>query len=208
MNSINRINQINQRELDNNVPDSGSWHMDYKESNYIFIGGINSKLKEKDLIVIFSQFGLPTHIKLVKNPDTGENKGFGYLKYADFRSCILAIDNMNGVVVYDKHIRVDHCWFQLRDDESEDSYVIDYDQLMPKPKEIEYKEETLHKSEIPKVEDELKDPMDELKGSINDDLEDPMDDDLADPMVGFIKKRKLGDKHRHKHKHRRRQDTD
>ncbi|WEJ94756.1 RNA-binding protein Cwf29 [Yamadazyma tenuis] len=185
MNSINRINQINQQELDANVSDSASWHNDYKDSNYIFIGGLNAQLKEKDLIVIFSQYGLPTHIKLVKDSEKKENKGFGYLKYQQFQSCVLAVDNLNGVVVYDKKIRVDHCWFELRDDETEDSYWIDYDALVPKLPAIEYD----------KTEAKVKEVAIE-----NNEGED--EDEFKDPMAQFLKKRSHDQDHKHKKRHR------
>ena len=35
---------------------SGSWHDEYKDSAYVFIGGLNYELTEGDVITIFSQF--------------------------------------------------------------------------------------------------------------------------------------------------------
>lgn len=211
MNSIDRINKINQQELDDNVQDSASWHMDYKDSSYIYIGGLNPKLLDKDILIIFSQYGLPTHIKLLKDTDeTGNtvNKGFGYLKYDDFKSCVLAVDNLNGVVLYDKKIRVDHCWFQLKESESEDDYRVDYDKLVPKTKEIEYKREVSKysskekKETITEQDDEFKDPLQDMtKHKANDEV----DDEFRDPMADFVKKRHSSSRHGHRskrHKHK------
>jgi RNA recognition motif. (a.k.a. RRM, RBD, or RNP domain) len=38
-------------------------------------------------------------IHLVREEDTGKSKGFGFVKYEDSRSCILAVDNFAGVKV-------------------------------------------------------------------------------------------------------------
>lgn len=209
MNSIDRINKINLKELEDNVPDSASWHMDYKDSNYIYIGGLNPKLMDKDILTIFSQFGLPTHIKLLKDKDEHGNvvnKGFGYLKYLDFRSCVLAVDNLNGIIIYDKKIKVDHCWFQLRDNETEDDYHVDYDKLVPKTKEIEYPldgEKTRPKDEghiIKDKEEDFNDPLEDMNKLVHDKDID-IDDELKDPMAGFVSKRRSGStKHIHKSK--------
>jgi RNA recognition motif-containing protein len=38
-------------------------------------------------------------LHLVRDPDTGKSKGFGFLKYEDQKSTILAVDNFNGIKV-------------------------------------------------------------------------------------------------------------
>lgn len=211
MNNINRINRINQQELESNVKDSASWHMDYKDTNYIYIGGINHKLQLKDLLVIFSQYGIPTHVKLVKDKENPElNKGFGYLKYRDFKSCVLAVDNFNGITVYDKTIRVDHCWFELRDDEHEEDYLINYEELVPKFKQLEDGKRGSHNNnpekkmiensakednKITTEGDEFKDPMQDFKASVEED-------EFKDPMESFIKRPRKEDGESRSHKRR------
>lgn len=44
----------------------GSWHDEYRDSAYIFIGGLDPALTEGDVITIFSQFGEVLDIKLPK----------------------------------------------------------------------------------------------------------------------------------------------
>ena len=51
---VNQINKINQLELDLGVS-GASWHDEYKDSAYIFVGGIPFDLTEGDVITIFSQ---------------------------------------------------------------------------------------------------------------------------------------------------------
>ncbi len=44
----------------------------------------------------------------MREEDTGASKGFGFLRYEDGRSAILAVDNMNGTEILGRMIRVDH----------------------------------------------------------------------------------------------------
>jgi RNA-binding motif protein, X-linked 2 len=53
MNVVKEISRINDAELQMGI--SGSWHDEYKDSAYIFIGGLNYELTEGDVITIFSQ---------------------------------------------------------------------------------------------------------------------------------------------------------
>ncbi|EMG46913.1 hypothetical protein G210_2820, partial [Candida maltosa Xu316] len=210
MNTIKQINQINQKELNSNTSYTASWHYEYRDTNYLYLGNIPFNIVEKDIIIIFSQYGIPTHINMVKDKETGKHRGFGFLKYANFKSCILAIDNFNGIKLGDRVLRVDHTYYKLRGDEREDDYLINYDEVR---KEIEGNEEEVpkeprritEKKEVDEDrlltgptndEDEFKDPMETVKQQEDDD-----DDEFKDPMEQFIK-----DKHRKHKSHRHRSD--
>ncbi|KAH9844369.1 uncharacterized protein C8Q71DRAFT_732336 [Rhodofomes roseus] len=106
MNVVREINKINERELEMGA--TGSWHDDYKDSAYIFIGGLHSDLTEGDAITIFSQYGEVMDVNLPRDKNTGKTRGFGFLMYEDQRSTILAVDNLNGAKVLDRTLRVDH----------------------------------------------------------------------------------------------------
>ncbi|VDL70242.1 unnamed protein product [Nippostrongylus brasiliensis] len=113
MNPITNIknqNKLNDREL--NLGISGdlkkSWHQQYKDSAWIYIGGLPFDLSEGDIITVFSQFGEVININLVRHPDTGKSKGFCFLCYQDQRSTVLAVDNFNGITLLKRMIRVDH----------------------------------------------------------------------------------------------------
>ncbi|KAN0126743.1 hypothetical protein V8E52_000383 [Russula decolorans] len=107
MNVVREINKINERELELGVG-SASWHDEYKDSAYIFIGGLHYDLTEGDVITIFSQYGEVVDVNLPRDKETGKTKGFGFLMYEDQRSTILAVDNLNGANVLDRTLRVDH----------------------------------------------------------------------------------------------------
>ncbi len=66
------------------------------------------RLSEGDIICIFSQWGEIDDINLVRDEETGDSKGFGFLRYEDGRSAILAVDNMNGAEILGRPVRVDH----------------------------------------------------------------------------------------------------
>jgi len=107
MNVVKEINKINQAELDLGIS-GASWHDEYKDSAYIFVGGLHFDLTEGDVITIFSQYGEVMDLNLPRDKDTGKTKGFGFLMYEDQRSTILAVDNLNGARVLEKTLRVDH----------------------------------------------------------------------------------------------------
>jgi len=106
MNVVKEINAINQRELESGG--SGSWHDEYKDSAYVFVGGLPFGLTEGDLITIFSQFGEVIDVNMPRDKETGKTRGFGFVMYEDQRSTVLAVDNLNGGKVIDRTIRVDH----------------------------------------------------------------------------------------------------
>ncbi|KAL5487998.1 CWF29 [Sanghuangporus weigelae] len=107
MNVVREINKINERELELGTG-TASWHDDYKDSAYIFVGGLNFDMTEGDVITVFSQYGEIMDVNLPRNQETGKIKGFGFLMYEDQRSTILAVDNLNGAKVLDRTLRVDH----------------------------------------------------------------------------------------------------
>ena len=71
-------------------------------------------------MTIFSQFGEPVHVNLVRNKETGKSRGFAFLKYEDQRSTDLAVDNLGGASVLGRVLKVDHARYKKRDDEEED----------------------------------------------------------------------------------------
>lgn len=120
------IQRLNERELELGLHESGSWHDQYKDSAYIYVGGLPYALTEGDVLTIFSQYGEIVNINLPKaKHDKGErhsrgqepqsrggvpphNRGFGFLMYEDQRSTVLAVDNLNGTQVLGRTLRVDH----------------------------------------------------------------------------------------------------
>ncbi|KAI3407060.1 hypothetical protein KGF56_000148 [Candida oxycetoniae] len=195
MNKIKQINQINQKELaSKSISYKSSWHYDYRDTNYIYIGNIPQSITAKELIVIFSQYGVPTHLNLVgdnsgKEGEGGEggkggHRGFAFLKYANFKSCILAIDNFNGIKLGDRILRVDHNYYKLHANEREDDYLIDYREI-----ECEVKREALEGDTKLLIEDQREE-------------KEEKEDEFADPMEQFIKDSKKQSSNRKDRRHK------
>lgn len=198
MNAIHKINAINEKELELDISDNASWHADYKDTAYVYIGNLHLDLKEDDILKIFSQYGNPSHINLVKDKDTGKPRGFCYLKYEDQRSCVLAVDNFNGVKIYERPLRVDHTYFRLMEGQSEDDFKVEYPEIeakkgsKKKAKLLEYRPQK-EELEQPLIEDA---PIStkELKEAAGID-----DDDFEDPMAGMLKSVEAPKKRRKTH---------
>lgn len=120
MNSIRKIRELNERELANGISPEASWHADYRDTAYIYIGGLPFELSEGDIAAIFSQYGEPVHVHLIRDKDTGKSKGFAFLKYEDQRSTDLAVDNLSGATVMGRLLRVDHTRYKKKDEREED----------------------------------------------------------------------------------------
>lgn len=74
-------------------------------------------------MTIFSQYGEPVHVNLVRDKDTGKSKGFAFLKYEDQRSTDLAVDNLGGATVMGRVLRVDHTRYKRKEEEGEEDNV-------------------------------------------------------------------------------------
>src|SRR5271154_1060169 len=120
MNSIRQPQALNKLELENAVPPSGSWHADYRDTAYIYVGGLPFDVSEGDIVTIFSQFGNPTHVNLVRDKETGKSRGFAFLKYEDQRSTDLAVDNLGGAVIMGRTLKVDHTRYKKKDGDPEE----------------------------------------------------------------------------------------
>ena len=105
--NVRNIKRLSEIEL-TRIGKKGSWHDDYRESAYIYIGSLSYELTEGDVLSVFSQYGEIVSINLVKDNKTGKPKGYCFLCYEDQRSTILAVDNLNGIKLSSRIIRVDH----------------------------------------------------------------------------------------------------
>ncbi|CAG2227568.1 IST3 [Mytilus edulis] len=106
--NVKNLQKINEKELELGLVGKKSWHDKYKESAWIFVGGLPYDLTEGDVICVFSQYGEIVNINIVRDKKTGKIKGYGFLCYEDQRSTVLAVDNLNGAKVLGRTLRVDH----------------------------------------------------------------------------------------------------
>ena len=109
MNNVREIERLNALELRQGLCAGygASWHDQYRNSAWIFVGGLAGELTEGDIICVFSQFGEVDDVNLVRDEE-GKSRRFAFLKYEDQRSAVLAVDNLNGALVAGLTVRVDH----------------------------------------------------------------------------------------------------
>ena len=70
---MRNLNKMNDRELEMGLAGTGqSWHNEYKDSAWIFVGGLPYDLTEGDIICVFSQYGEIVHINLIRDHGTGK----------------------------------------------------------------------------------------------------------------------------------------
>ncbi|KAK7726738.1 RNA-binding protein Cwf29 [Botryosphaeria dothidea] len=117
MNKIRQIEQLNKRELEAGITPEGSWHADYRDTAFVYIGGLPFDVSEGDIVTIFSQYGEPVYVNLVRDKETGKSKGFAFLKYEDQRSCDLAVDNLSGAKIMGRIVSVDHTRYKKKEGE-------------------------------------------------------------------------------------------
>ncbi|XP_029651201.1 RNA-binding motif protein, X-linked 2 isoform X1 [Octopus sinensis] len=106
--NVKNIQKLGQKELELGLVGKKSWHDQYKDSAWIFVGGLPYDLTEGDVICVFSQYGEVVNINLVRDKKTGQSLGYGFLCYEDQRSTVLAVDNLNSIKILNRTIRVDH----------------------------------------------------------------------------------------------------
>ncbi|KAL7900701.1 hypothetical protein HDV63DRAFT_402111 [Trichoderma sp. SZMC 28014] len=207
MNQIRAIQALNKKEIESGISPDASWHVDYRDTAFVYFGGLPYELSEGDIITIFSQFGEPVFLKLVRDKETGKSKGFGWLKYEDQRSTDLAVDNLGGAEIGGRLLRVDHARYQARDDEDQDEYKIGWE-------DVQRREGKAVSDDEMSEEEEVQRPMLPEERELALLMRDHDDDD---PMKGFLieekkkevedarrraDKKEKSDRHRH-HKHHR-----
>lgn len=107
MTNVKNVLKLSEQELRSNM--KTSWHDQYKNSAWIFVGGLPYELTEGDVICVFSQYGEIVNLSLARDKGTGKSRGFCFICYEDQKSTNLAVDNLNGIKIRNRTIRVDHC---------------------------------------------------------------------------------------------------
>ncbi len=188
------------------------WRLEHSiDTAYIFIGGLPFDLSEGDILTIFSQFGEPTYINLMRDKESGKSRGFAFLKYEDQRSTDLAVDNLGGASIMGKLLKVDHTRYKRRDGEEEEDEErekgLQGDVVASEGEESE-------KEQRPMLQEEI-----ELQKLLRDhDEDDPMKEylvrekreevarALAKFEKGAINGKDTAKKHKHHHRHHHRDD--
>eukprot|EP00882_Tetradesmus_deserticola_P019293 GHRQ01020755.1.p2 GENE.GHRQ01020755.1~~GHRQ01020755.1.p2 ORF type:complete len:253 (+),score=62.54 GHRQ01020755.1:820-1578(+) len=77
----------------------------------LFIGNLDPEVDEKLLYDTFSAFGVIINTpKLMRDPDTGNSKGFGFVSYDCFEASDASIEAMNGQYLCNRQITVSYAY--------------------------------------------------------------------------------------------------
>lgn len=77
----------------------------------LFVGGLDPSVDEKALYDTFSAFGAIIETpKIMRDPDTGASKGFGFVNFDSFESSDLAIECMHNQYLANKQIQVQYAF--------------------------------------------------------------------------------------------------
>lgn len=77
----------------------------------LFIGNLDPDVDEKMLHDTFSAFGVIINTpKLMRDPDTGNSKGFGFVSFDCFEASDAAIEGMNGQYLCNRQITVSYAY--------------------------------------------------------------------------------------------------
>ncbi|KAL3637833.1 Splicing factor 3B subunit 4 [Castilleja foliolosa] len=77
----------------------------------LFIGNLDPDVDEKLLYDTFSAFGvIVTNPKMMRDPETGNSRGFGFISYDSFDASDAAIETMNGQYLCNRQITVSYAY--------------------------------------------------------------------------------------------------
>lgn len=62
----------------------------------LYVGGLPYSTTEQDLEAMFAEFGKVTSVAIIKDRDSGQSKGFGFVELDDNTAAQKAIQDLNG----------------------------------------------------------------------------------------------------------------
>ena len=75
-------------------------------SKQIYAGNLSYQMTDETLRDLFSQHGEVSSVKIIRYPDSGKSKGFGFIEMANDDEADSAIQKLNGTDVLGRSIRV------------------------------------------------------------------------------------------------------
>ena len=160
MNRVKEVQRINAKDLHEQLKsdtrgDAGkwnvdkSWHAQFKDSAYVYVGGLPTDLSEGDVIVCFSQCGEVVDINMPRDKTTGKPKGFAFIAYEDQRSTVIAVDNFNGATFLGRTLRCDHCANFKEEQQKDPDAIPDHVMRKLSDQQIEDKRKDIERSVAP-----------------------------------------------------------
>jgi len=76
----------------------------------LFIGNLEPEVDEKQLYDTFSAFGVLLFAKVMRDPDTRQSRGFGFISYDTFEASDAALSGMNNQFLCNRPISVSYAY--------------------------------------------------------------------------------------------------
>lgn len=73
----------------------------------IYVGNLSYDVAESDLEQAFGEFGAVSSVSLIKDKQTGESKGFGFVEMPEVSEGQAAVKEMNGKEFMGRELKVD-----------------------------------------------------------------------------------------------------
>ena len=80
----------------------------------LYVGNLPKEYTEDDLLQLLSEFGSPKNPKIIKDRDTGQSRGFGFVEMTNDSEGQAAIEGLNGKEIDGRTLKVDQA--RPRDD--------------------------------------------------------------------------------------------
>eukprot|EP00658_Telonema_sp_P-2_P060988 TRINITY_DN4975_c0_g1_i1.p1 TRINITY_DN4975_c0_g1~~TRINITY_DN4975_c0_g1_i1.p1 ORF type:complete len:212 (-),score=78.28 TRINITY_DN4975_c0_g1_i1:89-724(-) len=74
----------------------------------LFIGNLDPDVDEKLLYDTFSAFGVCISTRIMRDPDSGASRGFGFVSFDDFGAADASLESMNGQYLCNRSITVSY----------------------------------------------------------------------------------------------------
>ena len=81
MNNMQAVQKLNERELELGISAEASWHAKYRDSAWVYVGGLATELTEGDIICVLSQWGEVEDFNYPRDKKTGKPRGWCWCKY-------------------------------------------------------------------------------------------------------------------------------
>lgn len=76
------------------------------QKNKIYVSGLAYSIDDDELKEAFSQYGEVTFVRVIKDRDSGQSRGFGFVEFATDEQAQAAIDGMNDQEISGRKVRV------------------------------------------------------------------------------------------------------
>ncbi|XP_010681591.2 peptidyl-prolyl cis-trans isomerase CYP59-like [Beta vulgaris subsp. vulgaris] len=75
--------------------------------NVLFVRNLNSVTEDEDLHIIFSRFGTVKSVDIIRDYETNDSLGYGFIEFESKDACERAYFGMDGTLIDDRRIQVD-----------------------------------------------------------------------------------------------------